>query len=130
MIQGCELAEFLVKRGRRVTIVDTAEEMGEGMVDNTKIRLLWWLSKRGVIMMTGVRYEEITDKGLTIITKEGERQTIAADTILSAVPLIPNTELLKSLEGKVPKIHAIGDCKEPRLIIDAIADGSRIAHDI
>ena len=129
-IQGCELAEFLVKRGRRVTIVDTAEEMGEGMVDNTKIRLLWWLSKRGVIMMTGVRYEEITDKGLTIITKEGERQTIAADTILSAVPLIPNTELLKSLEGKVPKIHAIGDCKEPRLIIDAIADGSRIAHDI
>ncbi len=129
-IQGCELAEFLVRRGRRVTIVDTAEEMGEGLVDNTKRRLLWWLSKKGVAMMTGVRYEEITDKGLTIITRDGERQTIAADTIVTSVPLVPNNELLKSLEGKVPEVHAIGDCKEPRLILDAIADGSRIAHAI
>ena len=81
-------------------------------------------------MMTEVRYDEITDKGLTIVTKEGERQTIVADTIVSAVPLIPNTELLKSLEGKIPEIHAIGDCMEPRLILDAIADGSRVAHAI
>ena len=129
-IQACELAEFLVKRGRKVTIVDTAEEMGEGLVDNTKTRLLWWFSKRGVTTMTGVKYEEITSKGLTIITKEGKRQTIAADTILPSIPLIPNTGLRKSLEGKVPEIHAIGDCYKPGLIIDAIADGSRIAHTI
>ena len=81
-------------------------------------------------MMTGVKYEEITDKGLTIITKEGKRQTIEADTIVPAMPLTPNTELLKTLEGKVPEIYAIGDCREPRLIIDAIADGSRIARAI
>ena len=30
-IQGCELAEFLVKRGRKVTIVDTAETLGDGI---------------------------------------------------------------------------------------------------
>ncbi len=129
-IQGCELAEFLVKRGRRVTIVDTTEEMGEGLAPEKQIRLTMWFSKKGVAMMTGVRYEEITDKGLTIITRDGERQTIAADTIVTSVPLVPNNELLKSLEGKVPEVHAIGDCKEPRLILDAIADGSRIAHAI
>ena len=76
--------------------------------------------------MTGVKYVEITDKGLTIVTKEGERQTIEADTILPAVPFSPNTELFKAMEGKVPEIYAIGDCSEPRLIIDAIADGYRI----
>ncbi len=129
-IQGCELAEFLVKRGRGVTIVDAAGELGEGMVDNTRRRLLWWLSKRGVNMMTGVRYEGITDKGLTIITREGERQTIKADTVVTCAPLIPNNELLKSLEGKVPELYSIGDGKEPRLILDAIADGSHIAHAI
>ncbi|UCG63729.1 MAG: hypothetical protein JSW12_13765, partial [Deltaproteobacteria bacterium] len=42
----------------------------------------------------------------------------------------PNTELLKSLEGKVPEIYPIGDCREPSLIIEAIADGSRIARAI
>jgi 2,4-dienoyl-CoA reductase (NADPH2) len=129
-IQGCELAEFLVKRDRKVTIVDTAEEMGEGLVANTKTRLFWWLFKRGVTMMTEVKYEEITDKGLTIITKEGKRQTIEADSIVPAIPLTPNTELLQSLEEKAPEIYPIGDCREPRLIIDAIADGSRIAHAI
>ena len=77
-------------------------------------------------MMTEVRYEEITDKGLAITTKEGKRQTIEADTIVPALSLRPNVELLKTLEGKVPEIHLIGDCSEPRLIIDAIGDGSRI----
>jgi pyruvate/2-oxoglutarate dehydrogenase complex dihydrolipoamide dehydrogenase (E3) component len=28
----------------------------------------------------------------------------------------------------VSEIHAIGDCREPRLTVDAIADGSRIAR--
>lgn len=127
-IQGCELAEFLVKRGRQVTIVDTAETLGEGVVLLNKLRLFSWLTKKGVTMMTGVKYEEITDKGLTIITKDGQRQTIEADTIVTAMPFRTNTELLRTIEGKVPEIYAIGDCSEPRLIIDAIADGQRIAR--
>jgi 2,4-dienoyl-CoA reductase (NADPH2) len=129
-IQGCELGEFLTKRGRKVTIVDTTEALGEGMVDFQFFQLSIWFRKKGVTMMGGVQYVEITDKGLTIITKEGNRQTIEADTIVPAVPLAPNTGLLKSLERKVPETYAIGDCSEPRLIADAIADGSRIARAI
>jgi 2,4-dienoyl-CoA reductase (NADPH2) len=129
-IHGCELAEFLVKRGRKVTIVESGERIGEGLVDNTRTRLLWWLSHKGVTMMTGVKYEEITDNGLSVITREGERQTIVVDTVIPSLPLQPNDELLKSLEGKVPEVYAVGDCKKSGLIIDAIADGSCIAHAI
>jgi 2,4-dienoyl-CoA reductase (NADPH2) len=129
-IQGCELAEFLVKRGRKVSIVDTAETLGELMPIRNKMRLFKWLAEKGVIMMCGVKYEEITDKGLIIITKEGKRQTIEADTIVTAIALKPSTELLKALEGKVPQIYCIGDCIEPRLIIHAIADGYRVASAI
>ncbi len=129
-IQGCELAEFLVKRGRKVTIVDTAETLGDELVGETKVRLFRWLAKKGVTMMTEVKYEEITDRGLTIISKEGKRQTIEADTIVPATHLTPNTELLENLEGRVPEIYTIGDCREPHLILEAIADGSRVAHSI
>jgi 2,4-dienoyl-CoA reductase (NADPH2) len=129
-IQGCELAEFLVKRGRKVTIVDTGGEIGEGLVDNTRTRLLWWLSHKGVTMMTGVTFKEITDKGLTIITAEGEMQTIAADTVIPSLPLKPNEAFIRSLEGKAPEIYAVGDCTTPGLIIDAIAEGSRVGHAI
>jgi pyruvate/2-oxoglutarate dehydrogenase complex dihydrolipoamide dehydrogenase (E3) component len=78
-------------------------------------------------MMSGVKYEEITNEGLIITTKEGNKLTLQADTILPAVPLMPNTDLLNSLKGKVSEIYLIGDCREPRLIPDAIADGWKIA---
>ncbi|MFB0556995.1 MAG: FAD-dependent oxidoreductase [Dehalococcoidia bacterium] len=129
-IQGCELAEFLVKRGRKVTIVDMAEALAEGMTRDEKRRLFNWLDKKGVTMMTGVKYEEITDKELVITTKDGERKALEADTIVTTFPLKPNTDLLKSLNGKVPEIYPIGDCREPGLIADAIADGSHIAYTI
>lgn len=129
-MQGCQLAEFLVKRGRKVTVVETSAVLG-GEMPVMKIRpLLSWLARKGATMMTGVKCEEITDRGLTIITRGGERQTIEADTIVPAMPFKPNNELLKALKGKVPEIYAIGDCNEPRLIVDAIADGYRIARTI
>jgi 2,4-dienoyl-CoA reductase (NADPH2) len=128
-IQGCQTAEFLVRRGRQVTIVDTAEEMGEGLLDvYVKPHLLDWLDGKGVTMLPGVRYEEISDQGLVITTKEGKEQTLEADTIVTALPLLPNTKFLKELEGLALEVHAIGDCKAPHLIVDAIADGSRIAR--
>jgi 2,4-dienoyl-CoA reductase (NADPH2) len=130
-IQGCQTAEFLVRRGRKVTIVDMAEEIGEGLLETyVKPHLLDWLDGKGVAMLPGVKVEEITDTGLTITTKEGKRQTLEADTIVTALSLLPNSGLFKSLEGSAPKVYAIGDCKEPHLIVDAIADGSRVARAI
>jgi pyruvate/2-oxoglutarate dehydrogenase complex dihydrolipoamide dehydrogenase (E3) component len=77
-----------------------------------------------------VKYQEITDKGLIITTEEGQRQMIEADTIVTAVPFKPNHELTKTLQGKVPEIYVIGDCNESGLIVNAIADGYRVANQI
>jgi 2,4-dienoyl-CoA reductase (NADPH2) len=129
-IHGCQIAAFLVKRGRKVTIVETGKELGDGLLDVlVKPHLLMWLADKGVSMMAKVKYDKITDKGLTITQKE-KKQTLEADTIVTALPLKPNTELLKSLKDGVPEVYAIGDCKEPHLIIDAIVDGSHIARTI
>jgi 2,4-dienoyl-CoA reductase (NADPH2) len=130
-IQGLELAEFLVKRGRKVTIVDTAEQLGELMPVRNRIKTLKWLPKKGATLIPGIKeYVEITKKGLEIVTREGKRQTIEADTIVTALPLKPDTGLLKALEGKVPEVYTVGDCREPRLIINAVAEGNRVARSI
>jgi NADPH-dependent 2,4-dienoyl-CoA reductase/sulfur reductase-like enzyme len=115
-LHGCEVAEFLIKRGRKVTIVDTAEAFGEGMIDFRLGLFMEWLGKKGVTTINGVKSLEITDEGVAITTKEGEKRTLHADSILPTSPLKPNTGLLKSLEGKAPEIYAIGDCREPRMI--------------
>ena len=130
-IQGCELAEFLTKRGRKVTVVETKPMIGEGMVDALLSNLLIWFKKKGVTLISGVKeYVEITDKGLTIITSDGKKQTIEADSIVTALPLTPNDELLDSLKAKVPEVYAIGDCREPLLIADAIGTGLRTAREV
>jgi 2,4-dienoyl-CoA reductase (NADPH2) len=129
-IQGCELAEFLIKRGRKVTVLETSDKMGEGMVNVILYSLLPWLEKQGATLVTGVKSLEITDQGVNIITRDGKKQTFTADSVIPALPLKSNTGWLKKLEGQVPKIYAIGDCLEPRLIVDAIADGMRTARDI
>jgi len=128
-IQGCQTAEFLIRRDRKVTIVDTSEEIGKGLLEAfVKPHLLDWLDKKGVIMLPGVKYEEITDEGLIVTTKDGKKHTIEADTIVTALPLLPNNELIRELEGVVPEIYAVGDCRDPNLVMNAIAESSRIAR--
>jgi 2,4-dienoyl-CoA reductase (NADPH2) len=130
-LHGCELGEFLAKRGRQVTIVEKSNTPGEGMVDVIQAYLFMWFRKKRVNLISGVReYVEITKRGLTIINKEGERETIQADTIIPALPLTPNLELYESLKGKAPEIFAIGDCQEPLLIADAISKGMETARSI
>ena len=48
-----QLAEFLVKRGRKVTMVETDENLGEGMVPERRNWLLAWFRKKGVAVLTG-----------------------------------------------------------------------------
>jgi 2,4-dienoyl-CoA reductase (NADPH2) len=127
-LAGCQLAEFLVKRGRKVTIVDTAKRLGDGLLANDPTRLFKWFHQKGVAIMAEVKYEEITEKGLVITTKDGERKILEADTIITSLPLLPSADLLKSLEGKIPEVYQIGDCRESGFIHSAIADGSRIAR--
>ena len=126
-IHGCELAEFLIKRGRKVTIVHNGVEIGEGMTGDDKFQFLRWIAEKDAEIITNVKIDRITDKGL-IIKTGGKEQTITADTIAFALPLQSNTALQKQLEGKLTEIYAIGDCNEPHLIADAIAGGSGIGH--
>lgn len=120
-VQGCELAEFLLKRGRTVTIVDREEEMGAGLVMAMKEQLFRWFEERRVPMISGVReYVEVSDRGLVFVDREGQTVTLAADTIVPALPLQPNLSLAKELEDFVPEVHLIGDCRKPQLIADAV----------
>jgi 2,4-dienoyl-CoA reductase (NADPH2) len=123
-IHGCELAEFLTKRGRRVVIVDKAETPGDGIINHLKLQLFWWFRKKGVEMINGVKeYVRITDKGLVILTADGYDRIIQADSIIPVMPFKRDITLVQNLEGKIPEVYAIGDCNEPKLIVDAIASG-------
>ena len=127
-IHGCELAEFLIKRHRQVTIVHTEDALGEGIPIEDQLRLFPWFDRKGIPRYTGVKYEDITDAGLTITTPAGEKKTLKADTYIVALPMLPNKAAVGSLSGKVQDTFAIGSCAKAGLIVDAILDGARTAN--
>jgi len=132
-LHGCQTAEYLLHMGRNITIVDegTEKDIGDGLLEVfIKPYLMYWLKDHGVKFVTGVRYKEITGKGLVVTTREGREQLLDADTIITALPLKPDTEFLNSMKGKAKEVYAIGDADNPGYIVDAIAAGSRIGHSL
>jgi thioredoxin reductase len=123
-IEGSSLAEFLVERCRSVTLVDRGAIWGDEPLVRSP-------SMEKVTRMPEVEYEEITNKGLSVITRDGKRLTIEADTIVTASSPRLNTELFRAIGGKVPEVHLVGfGDKEPGSIMNAIGNAYRIAKAI
>ncbi|HLZ19304.1 MAG TPA: FAD-dependent oxidoreductase, partial [Smithellaceae bacterium] len=119
-IHGCELAEFLVKRNRKVTIVDSAEELGTDMIQHLRQQLFWWFREKRVELLPGVKPVAVTTKGLTVLTKQGYKRTIPADSVIPAVPMKPDTKLAEEFREMISEIYIVGDCGNPGIIADAI----------
>ncbi|MGO9769029.1 MAG: FAD-dependent oxidoreductase [Roseiarcus sp.] len=130
LVEGSEAARLLTKHGRQVIIAEPSQQIGTGIPDFNRIRLLSWFEKHGVTLRTGIRYEEINDEGLIVSSKEGKKETLSADTILVATPLAQHAGLAMNLQGKAPEVHVIGDAKGPALIVDAIEAGWSLARSI
>ncbi|MGD9159370.1 MAG: FAD-dependent oxidoreductase [Desulfobacteraceae bacterium] len=129
-IHGCQLGEFLAKRGRQVTIVEPDEEnVGRLLTPEYKTRLFVWFEQKGIKIYSGVKLVEINKEGLKIITKEGEEKMLPADSVFP-VGFVSNPDLYESLKGKVPELYAIGDCDDPAIIPEATGSGWRIGNQI
>lgn len=131
-LHGCQTAEYLVGLGKQVTIVDTGTEaeIGEGLLEVfLKPYLLYWLKDNGVEFVTEVDYQRVTDQGLVVTSRaDATQRLLPADTVVTALPLRPDTALIIRFAGLAPELHAVGDAGAPQLIVDAIASGAAVGH--
>jgi len=126
---ACDTAAFLSDRGKKVIMLRRGPQIAANELPILRAPLLERLIMKGIEMMTGVQYEEITDKGLHIIDNHGKRRFIAADTIVIAAGSLPNAKLAEELADATRKknreIYQIGDCLRPRSLREAILEGTR-----
>lgn len=93
--------------------------------------LLYRLRENGVKIMTDTKAEGITDRGVRVVnTKTLGRTIIAVDTVVLAEASEPDNALATSLRGKVPELYTVGDCRQPRKIVDAIYEGHYVARSV
>ena len=125
---GCETALYLAQKGKKVTIVEILDSVMGDMHTALRQHMQKLFADTRVEILTGARCLEITDKGMAITHKGDNNSTLEADTIVLAVGLKPNNGLLDMLRDRVPEVYSIGDCVEPRKVIDAIWEGFRTAR--
>jgi 2,4-dienoyl-CoA reductase (NADPH2) len=119
---GCELAEFLLNRGKKVTIIAESERVGDTVGATTRWVFKMKFREHGVRMIDRAKVEEITEKGVNV--KQGNTsEFIEANTIILARNLQSNHDLENKIKDKVPAVYHVGDCADPALIKEAIAQG-------
>jgi 2,4-dienoyl-CoA reductase-like NADH-dependent reductase (Old Yellow Enzyme family)/thioredoxin reductase len=124
---GCETGLYLAEKGKKVVIIEILKRMANDMGPMVRRRLMDGLRQKQVIMLTNAKCEEITERGVTVTSVEGRKDTYPADTVILAVGYGKNDELFQRLEGKVPEVYCVGDSCQPQGIMEAVRDSYRAA---
>jgi len=128
---GCETAEYLADKGKKVTIMRRGKEMATSIEPMARPLLLGRLNEKGVEMVVGVRaYEQITERELVFINEHGLKESREFDTLVLACGALADDKLLQELNAKVTEIRMVGDCVKPRNLSSAIREGAAVARQI
>jgi 2,4-dienoyl-CoA reductase (NADPH2) len=118
---GLELAEFLIERGRKVTVLEPAISLGPNLSIVRRSRVVHLLKEHGATLLTNVQINEITNAGV-LYEHSGEAHLVKADQVIIAMGANPNLDLANALQTRNIHSTAIGDCTSVGYIHGAIAD--------
>jgi 2,4-dienoyl-CoA reductase-like NADH-dependent reductase (Old Yellow Enzyme family)/thioredoxin reductase len=123
---GCETAEFLAEKGKKVTVVEILPELASELYYPYADLMIQRLKERGIETFVGVKDEEITDKGMEIVDGGGKRIFFEADDLVLSTGSVADKALFESLKGKVPELFEVGDCVNVSRIYEAISSGAEV----
>ncbi len=126
---GLETADFLAEKGKKITVMEMLPDAGGDVELFTKMFLLNRLGDAGVIIRTNTKVCEITVD--CVLSDEANLKELSeCDTVINAVGMQPNDSLFVALKDQIAEVFAVGDCKNPRNIFNAIHEGARVARAI
>lgn len=124
-LSGSDFAlELATEYGKKCTIVEMKDDIATDMVFINAHSLKLFLKDAGVTVRTGCRVESICGEGVYVVNKEGERELIEGDAVVSAFGMAPNRELTDALKQRYnKKTICVGDCVEVAKSGKAIRSG-------
>lgn len=127
---GLELAEFLAKRGRKVTVLEESTRVGRGLPLVRRFRVIDECHELGVDLLTEVGDFVIGDHQVTYRNDAGQERTIAADTVIVAKGATGDDRVAAELEGLGRPLHRVGDCTGVGYIEGAMRDAALATRSI
>jgi len=120
---NAEAAVKLTRTGKKVTILEMLDRVGQDMGITTRSSIRLGLRLHNVEVITRATAKVITESGV-LYERDGEEKLAEADTVVVATGAKAETGLFKALQGVVPEFYCVGDCASPRTAAEAIEEAA------
>lgn len=122
-MSGCDCALELAMNGKKVTIVEMADEIAaQALIDNRN-PLIFKLEDYKVNILTKHKIREFNENGAVATDSSGNIIELEADTVITAFGMKPESELANKICNKYPTSDMIGDCNKIGQIAGAVRGG-------
>ncbi len=129
--EGCELADFLIASGKKVTLIEMRRVFGLGLVAHPRYHVFERLKKMGAQLYVNTKVSEIGRDYIVISRRrEADQKLEGFATIVIPTLHQPNGALAASIQSFVPDVYTVGDAAEGRTALEAVAEGVEIGMKI
>jgi mycofactocin system FadH/OYE family oxidoreductase 2 len=130
--QALSTAEHLLDQGKRVEVVSPLFYVGQDVGITSIAPLYARLFAKGAVLTPHTELRAIEGSAVIVanVHAGAERRIESVDTVVLAMGSRSTDTLYRALKGRVPELHAVGDCVAPRGVHQAILDGSQAGRAI
>jgi 2,4-dienoyl-CoA reductase-like NADH-dependent reductase (Old Yellow Enzyme family)/thioredoxin reductase len=121
---GLELAEFLLARGRQVTVLEPTDKPGRELSIVRRWRVIDAVATHGSLHRQAV-VTAITAREVEWIDAQGAAQRSPADSVVLAIGAEPDDTVQRALAGLGVPLQSVGDCASVGYIEGAMHGGHR-----
>jgi pyruvate/2-oxoglutarate dehydrogenase complex dihydrolipoamide dehydrogenase (E3) component len=120
---GLETAEVVLKAGHKATIADMLPQIGAGAEAMVILDLKLRMAPYDPTYLPGHRLVRITGAGVELESiASGEPVTVPADTVILALGVRPQSDLVHRFRAAFPDARILGDAARGGRIVDATQD--------
>ncbi|MDO4633798.1 MAG: FAD-dependent oxidoreductase [Eubacteriales bacterium] len=129
--QAVDVTMYLQAQGKNVTIIMPDAEAALDKEQSSWVRTFVkpMIYARGTNVWPNAQIVSVGDGEVTFLGDAGVNLTIKCDTLVEAMDMLPNTSLLDGVDSAIAT-YAVGDCKEPWNIAEAVATANIAARNI
>ena len=126
---GLELAEFLLARGRQVTVLEPGNRAGRELSIVRRWRVLDAVTSHGTLKLKAT-VREITRDAVLWTDADGAEQRTSADSVVLAIGAEADDSVASALAASGVPVQRIGDCASVSYIEGAMHDGNRVGRTV
>ena len=109
-VVGLELAEWLSRRGKKISVLETESKLGAGLAIVRRARILFELKRDGVALYAGVGDIAVQEDEVVWRDPDGQVQRVAADNVVVATRGGADLALAEQLKSSGFNVFSAGDC--------------------